>query len=314
MAASLLTLLDDLASLFDDVATMTKVATQKTAGVIGDDLALNADQVTGMTADRELPVIWAVAKGALVNKVILVPVALLISAFVPKAIVPLLMVGGLFLCYEGFHKIWHKLTAPSAADSAERAARVQAVADTSVDMQAFERERIKGAIRTDFILSSEVIVIALGTMASQPVPQQLVALSIVGVGMVVLVYGLVAGLVKIDDLGLRLHRVQGDDRSAASQRQLGATLLRTAPLLMKALSILGTAAMFMVGGSILAHGIPVVEHAIAAISDSLSGFAATAVKTLLEAVFGIVAGGVVVAALSVVTRFSPTRATPPVKH
>ncbi len=295
MASSLLTLLDDLATLLDDIGVMTKLAAKKTSGVIGDDLALNAEQVTGMSADRELPVVWGVAKGALVNKVILVPAALLISAFVPKAIVPLLMLGGLFLCYEGFHKVWHKL-AHASDDDARRADRVQAIVNPAVDMKTFERDRIKGAVRTDFILSAEVIVIALGTMASRPVTQQLVALSLVGLGMVVLVYGLVAGLVKIDDLGMRLYRMGGGAKT------LGSALLKGAPMLMKLLSVLGTAAMFMVGGSILAHGIAPVEHAIAGVTVSLSGLAATAVKTVLEALVGVVAGGVVVGCLAIWSR------------
>lgn len=303
MASSLLTLLDDIATLLDDVGAMTKLAAQKTSGVIGDDLALNAEQVTGMSADRELPVIWGVAKGALVNKVILVPAALLISAFIPRAIVPLLMLGGLFLCYEGFHKVWHKLTGHE--DPGERTARVAAVANPAVDMRAFERDKIKGAVRTDFILSAEVVVIALGTMSDQPVIEQVVALSIIGVGMVVLVYGLVAGLVKIDDLGRRLYQAGG------ASRGLGSALLAAAPRLMKALSVLGTAAMFMVGGAILAHGIPPVEHAIAGITGSLGGVAATVVKVVLESLVGVAAGGVVVGVLALASRLRrPAPATP----
>jgi hypothetical protein len=301
MTASLLTLLDDLATLFDDIAVMTRVAAKKTAGVIGDDLALNAEQVTGMHPDRELPVVWAVAKGALINKAILVPAALVISAFVPALIVPLLMLGGAFLCYEGFEKTWHKLRAPTPGERGEQIARVQAVADPAVDLVALEKTKIRGAVRTDFILSAEVIVIALGTMSSAPRMQQFVSLTVIGLGMVALVYGLVAGLVKLDDLGLTLHRTEGNDASAASARNLGAFVLRAAPVLMKALSVLGTAAMFMVGGSILVHGVPAVDQVIARAADAARAvmpLLGTITRTLLDAVAGIVVGGVIVAFLA----------------
>ncbi|MCU0626067.1 MAG: DUF808 domain-containing protein [Gemmatimonadaceae bacterium] len=311
MAASgLLALLDDIAALLDDIALMTRVATKKTAGVIGDDLALNADQVTGMRADRELPVVWAVAKGALLNKVILVPLALLISATVPRAITPLLMIGGLFLCYEGFHKVWEKLTTPKAQAAAERAARLQALADGTVDMVAHEKEKVKGAIRTDFILSAEIVVIALGTMTAAPIGQQVAALAAVGIGVTVLVYGLVAVLVKLDDLGLRLHRGE----PSAVRRGLGTVLLRGTPLLMKGLSIAGTAAMFMVGGGIVVHGVPaidqVVHGAVAAIAaDGTLGF--TILKTLADALVGVLAGGIISGALGLVQKLRGTPAPQP---
>src|SRR5690606_15358087 len=258
MASSLLALLDDITTLLDDVAVLSKVAVKKTSGVVGDDLALNAEQVTGFQADRELPVVWAVAKGSFVNKLILVPAALLISAFAPRLIVPLLMVGGIFLCYEGFEKVWHKLAhrEPNPEAKVAREVRVAALANPEVDLVALERTRIKGAIRTDFILSAEIVVIALGTMATAPMLQQVVALSIIGVGITVLVYGLVAGIVKLDDLGLQLVRTEGSHAAAASARAFGATILRMAPWLMRTLSVVGTAAMFLVGGSIVAHGIP----------------------------------------------------------
>jgi hypothetical protein len=316
MAASLLTLLDDLATLFDDIAVMTRVAARKTAGVIGDDLALNAEQVTGMRADRELPVVWAVAKGAVVNKAILVPAALLISTFLPQAIVPLLMLGGAFLCYEGFEKTWHKLRPTPPDARAEQVAHVAALADETVDLVAMERAKVKGAVRTDFILSAEVIVIALGTMTTGTTLQRFLALSAVGLGMVVLVYGLVAGLVKLDDLGLRLHRTEGTDASAQSSRSLGAFILRAAPILMKGLSVLGTAAMFMVGGSILVHGVPPVEHAIAGVVRAIgdASLVGTIVKTLLDALVGIAAGGVLVllggGASRLMKRDVPAAATP----
>jgi uncharacterized protein len=306
-SAGLLALLDDIATLLDDAALLTRVATKKTAGVIGDDLALNAEQVVGMRADRELPVVWAVAKGALLNKVILVPAFLAISAFLPWLVTPLLMIGGAFLCYEGFEKVWHKLHAPTPADTAARAARIQAVANPDVDIVAFEQERIKGAIRTDFILSAEIVVIALGTMRTAPIAQQIAALSAIGVGITAGVYGLVAGLVKLDDLGLRLQQTPGT-------ASLGGFLLRATPLLMKGLSILGTAAMFLVGGAIIAHGIPPVEHFVAGLVSmvtaavpALSGIT----RMLLDGVVGIVVGGVIVTLLSVFKRApSPTTAAP----
>ena len=293
-----------LLALFDDIAVLTRAAARKTAGVIGDDLALNAEQVTGMTADRELPVVWAVAKGALLNKAIIVPVALVVSAFAPWAITPLLMIGGLFLCYEGFEKLWEKYhhRADGTDEAAARAARVQAVADPAVDVVAFERTRVKGAIRTDFILSAEIIVIALGTMATEPIATQIAALTAVGLGVTVLVYGLVAGIVKLDDLGLRLQRgaPPGEGR-----HRVGAAILRGTPWLMKTLSVLGTAAMFLVGGSILAHGLPPVEHALHALEEGVRGAApalAGAARALADGVVGVVAGGVVVGVVHLAAR------------
>ena len=284
-ASGLLALVDDVASLLDDIALLTRVAARKTAGVIGDDLALNAQQVTGMRAERELPVIWAVAKGALLNKVILVPAALLVSAFVPRAVTPLLMAGGLFLCYEGFEKVWEKLRPETPEHRAERAARVQAVADPAVDLVAFEKARVRGAIRTDFILSAEIVVIALGTMAAEPIGRQVAALAAVGLGVTVLVYGLVALLVKLDDIGLRLQRAgPGGARYA-----VGTALLRGTPWLMKGLSVLGTAAMFLVGGSILAHGLPPLEHLL----HGLGGVARAAADGLVGVVAGALTAGVV---------------------
>jgi predicted DNA repair protein MutK len=219
MAASgLLALIDDVASLLDDVALLTRVAARKTAGVIGDDLALNAEQVTGMRADREIPVIWAVAKGALLNKAILVPVALGISAWLPAAITPLLMIGGAFLCFEGAEKLWDKLRPESPEHAAERLARVKAVADPAVDLVAFEKTRIRGAVRTDFILSAEIVVIALGTMSDEPIARQVAALTAIGLGVTVLVYGLVAGLVKLDDLGCGCGGPGGRRRGAFGHR------------------------------------------------------------------------------------------------
>ena len=301
MASSLLALLDDITTLLDDVAVLSKVAVKKTSGVVGDDLALNAEQVTGFAASRELPVVWAVAKGSFVNKLILVPTALLISAFAPRLIVPLLMIGGLFLCFEGVEKLVHKWLHRAEAEAHE-AALHEAATDVTVDLVALEKTRIKGAIRTDFILSAEIIVIALGTMASAPMAQQVGALSVIGVGITILVYGLVAGIVKLDDLGARLVQLGGAGAG------LGRLILRGAPYLMKTLSVVGTAAMFLVGGSILAHGVPAVEHVIEGAAHGVGGGVAGSVVTMLgDAMFGILAGAVVVA---VVTMVQKLRARP----
>ncbi len=246
--ASLLTLLDDIATILDDVALMTKVAAKKTAGVLGDDLALNAQQVTGVRAERELPVVWAVAKGSFTNKAILVPAALLISAFIPWAITPLLMLGGLFLCFEGAEKLWHHFGPHKAEDQAQKAQvkaqRVAAVADEQVDLVVFEKEKIKGAVRTDFILSAEIIVITLGTVAAASMGQRVAVLASIAVIMTIGVYGLVAGIVKLDDLGLWLNQ-----QAAAWKQAVGRGILAAAPWLMKTLSVVGTVAMFLVGAA-----------------------------------------------------------------
>ena len=303
MASTLLTLLDDLASLLDDVAALSRVAVKKTAGVVGDDLALNANQVTGMSPSRELPVIWAVAKGALLNKVILVPAALAISAFFPVAITPLLMIGGLFLCYEGVEKLLHKVGGDHG--EGERAARVEAVAEPATDMVAFEKTRIRGAIRTDFILSAEIVIIALGTMATAPIQQQIAALTAISIGITVLVYGAVGLLVKIDDLGLRMVGTAPAGASRTTTQRMGAFLLRAAPVLMRILSIGGTAAMFLVGGGIIAHGIPVIGHGIDALAANIGGVGGTIVKLLLEGLVGVVAGAIVVAIVKFVQAVLP---------
>ena len=305
MPSSLLALLDDVTTVLDDVAFLTKVATKKTAGVLGDDLALNAQQVTGVKPDRELAVVWAVAKGSALNKVILVPVALAISALAPWAVLPLLMVGGAFLCFEGFEKVAHRLLHSRAEDEAHHAELIEAVADPTVDLVAFEKDRIKGAIRTDFILSAEIIVIALGTVTGQTLGMRLAVLAAISAVMTVGVYGLVGGIVKLDDAGLALSR-----RSGRSARAFGRALLLGAPVLMQFLSIAGTAAMFLVGGSILVHGIPplhhAIEHAVAAAAgvEPLGGVLGFLTSTGLEALAGIVAGGAIVA---VVTAFGALR-------
>lgn len=293
---SLLALLDDIATILDDVAVMTKIATKKTAGVLGDDLALNAEQVTGVSADRELPVVWAVAKGSAINKLILVPAALLISAVAHWAITPLLMLGGAFLCYEGFEKVAHKLLHPKDADEAAHRELTRAVADPKVDLVAFEKEKIRGAVRTDFILSAEIVVIALGTVAEATFGKQVAVLIAIAVAMTVGVYGLVAGIVKLDDAGLALRR--SPNKAAHG---LGRAVLWTAPYLMKGLALAGTVAMFLVGGGILTHGLHFLEawgEGVAANAGALGGV----VPTLLDAVTGVVTGGLLVAAVTGVKR------------
>ena len=302
MASSLLVLLDDIATILDDVSVMTKVAAKKTSGVLGDDLALNAEQVSGVRADRELPVVWAVAKGSVRNKLILVPAALAISAFLPWAVTPLLMAGGLFLCYEGFEKVLHKLV-DGKQDTAHRAAHRAALARSREELLAVEKGKIQGAIRTDFILSAEIIVIALGTVAGRALPVQVGVLVGIAALMTVGVYGLVAGIVKLDDLGLRMSRM-----ASAALAATGRGILRAAPWLMKFLSVAGTAAMFLVGGGILTHGVHAVSEWIRDAAVDAAGLpGAGAVlgaltPMLANVVIGIVAGGVVVLALKLIRR------------
>lgn len=283
MASSLLALIDDIATILDDVALLTKVAAKKTAGVLGDDLALNAQQVSGVSADRELPVVWAVCKGSLVNKAILVPAALGISIVLPWAITPLLMVGGAFLCFEGFEKLAHKFLHRAEDDQAHEEALMQALTDPSVDLMALEKDKVKGAIRTDFILSAEIIAITLGTVQNSVWTTQLTVLAGVAVLMTVGVYGAVAGIVKIDDAGLYLSRQSGSGSWARGKQSLGRGLLRAAPILMKFLSVAGTAAMFLVGGGILVHGLPFLHHLLEGLPLSFVG----------DAVVGVAAGAVV---------------------
>ena len=302
--SSLLVLIDDIATLLDDVAVMSKVAAKKTAGVLGDDLALNAQQVSGIKADRELPVVWAVAKGSMLNKVILVPLALGISAFAPWAITPLLMVGGLFLCFEGVEKLFHAWLHAPSDDEAHHEALTKAVADPAVDLVAFEQEKIKGAIRTDFILSAEIVAITLGTVATASFTQQATVLSLVAVAITVGVYGLVAAIVKMDDAGLYLSR-----RPQALLQAVGRGLLVAAPALMKALSVLGTLAMFLVGGGILMHGLPHAHDVVHAVLAPLEAAAAGQswlmglATTVIDGLAGVVAGVLVLGAVRLVSRF-----------
>lgn len=298
MATSLLALLDDVATILDDVSVMTKVAAKKTAGVLGDDLALNAQQVSGVKAERELPVVWAVAKGSLWNKAILVPSALAISAWAPWLVTPLLMVGGAFLCYEGFEKLAHRFLHSREEDQAHKAELAGALADPNVDLAVVEKDRIKGAVRTDFVLSAEIIAITLGTVATQPLTTQFAVLASIALIMTVGVYGFVAAIVKLDDGGLALSRRPGRFAQAA-----GRAILAGAPVLMKLLSVVGTAAMFLVGGGILVHGIPPLRHAVEALAQGFGGSGPfggalrVVVQTALEGGAGIVAGGLVLVAV-----------------
>lgn len=296
---SLLALLDDIATVLDDVALMTKVAAKKTAGVLGDDLALNAEQVSGVRAERELPVVWSVAKGSMKNKLILVPAAILITAVAPWAITPLLMVGGAYLCFEGFEKLAHKFLHGRAAGEAGHAEEIRAIGDSAVDLAAFEQDKIRGAIRTDFILSAEIVVIALGTVQNAAFITQVVVIAGIAVLMTVGVYGVVAGIVKLDDAGLHLVKDDAANAWSGFKRALGWGLLRVAPYLMKALSVVGTAAMFLVGGGILVHGLPhsheVLHHAAAVVANlpGIGGVLAAVTPTLLNVLAGVVAGGLV---------------------
>jgi predicted DNA repair protein MutK len=303
-AGSLLALIDDIASVLDDVALMSKVAAKKTAGVLGDDLALNAQQVTGVHADRELPVVWSVALGSLRNKAILVPAALAISAFLPQAITPLLMLGGAYLCFEGFEKLAHKFLHSAAEDAAHEEELATALA-ANADMREVEKEKIKGAIRTDFILSAEIIVISLGVVNEQGASfgAQVAALVAVAVAMTIGVYGVVAGIVKIDDLGLYLSR-----KKSGAARAIGNMLLAAAPRLMKALSVIGTAAMFMVGGGIIGHAFEPLHHlaesaahAVAGV-PAIGGLVAAVTPTVIDAVAGVIVGAVVLLAVTLVQR------------
>ena len=304
MAASLFLLLDDIASVLDDVALLSKLAAKKTAGVLGDDLALNAQQVAGVKAERELPVVFAVAKGSLINKAILVPSALAISSFAPWAVSPLLMVGGAYLCFEGCEKLAHKYLHSAAGDAEKDKALIEASARPADDAVKIEKEKIKGAIRTDFILSAEIIVITLGTVQASPFVTQLSVLSGIAVLMTVGVYGLVAGIVKLDDVGLFLSRQPGLELRRRFKRSLGRGILWLAPWLMKGLSVAGTVAMFLVGGGILTHGILPLHALIGQVIATMSGVLAAAAPLLIDAVVGFFTGAVVLLFVTAFKRFS----------
>ncbi|HIF4732361.1 TPA: DUF808 domain-containing protein [Citrobacter amalonaticus] len=294
--SSLLTLLDDIATLLDDISMMGKLAAKKTAGVLGDDLSLNAQQVTGVRANRELPVVWSVAKGSLVNKVILVPLALLISAFIPWAITPLLMIGGAFLCFEGVEKVLHTLESRKhKEDPAERQRRLEALA--AQDPLAFEKDKIKGAVRTDFILSAEIVAITLGIVAEAPLLNQVLVLSGIALVVTIGVYGLVGLIVKLDDMGYWLA-----EKTSVLAQALGKGLLVVAPWLMKSLSVVGTLAMFLVGGGIVVHGIAPLHHAIEQFAQQQNTVVALILPTLLNLVLGFIIGAIVVLLVKAVAR------------
>lgn len=300
-SVGLLALVDDIATLLDDVALMTKMAAKKTAGVLGDDLALNAQQVSGVKPSRELPVVWAVAKGAFINKLILVPLALLISAYLPW-LVTVLMLGGLYLCYEGMEKITHKWL-HSDADDAHHQQLAKAISDPEVDINAFEKEKIKGAIRTDFILSAEIIVIALGVAQAADFRTQAIVVSFIAIAMTVGVYGLVAGIVKFDDAGLALVKSAADNGLGRIQLLLGRGILFIAPKFMKLLSALGMIAMFLVGGGILVHGLPMLHQLLVMLSANLGSVILLVVPMLFNAIIGMVAGSLVLAGLTAIKTF-----------
>jgi len=299
--SSLLTLLDDIATLLDDISVMGKVAAKKTAGVLGDDLSLNAQQVTGVRANRELPVVWGVAKGSLLNKVILVPLALVISAFIPWAITPLLMLGGAYLCYEGAEKVLHSMHARKhKEDPQARQQRLEAVAGK--DPKAFERDKVKGAVRTDFILSAEIVAITLGIVADAPLLSQVIILAGIAVLVTIGVYGLVGIIVKLDDMGYWLS-----ERSSAVAKGVGKILLVAAPWLMKILTVVGTLAMFLVGGGIVVHGIAPLHHLVESFAADFGALVKTLAPNLFNLVFGFVLGLVVLGVVSLISRLRPAK-------
>ncbi|MBD3611864.1 MAG: DUF808 domain-containing protein [Hydrogenovibrio crunogenus] len=301
-SVGLLALIDDIATLLDDIAVLSKVAAKKTAGVLGDDLALNAQQVTGVKADRELPVVWAVAKGSFLNKTILVPLALLISAFLPWLIMPLLMLGGAYLCYEGFEKLVHRWLHAPESDQAHQKVLTEVMQDDNIDIVAFEAQKIKGAIRTDFILSAEIIVLSLGVTQGADFLTQALTVSVVAVLITIVVYGLVAGIVRLDDGGLALIKSSGQTWLARSKRALGYGLLSFAPKLMKILSVVGMVAMFLVGGGIMVHGMPFLETWLGMLNNDVSGVGAFLVSIGFNGLTGVVLGAVVLLLVMAATR------------
>jgi len=295
---SLLALIDDIASILDDVAAMSKVAAKKTASVLGDDLALNAQQVSGVKADRELPIVWSVAKGSLINKAILVPLALLISAFAPWAITPLLMIGGAYLCYEGFEKVAHKLMHGNKQEHHAKPETSREV-KSEADVAKVEKEKIKGAVRTDFILSAEIIVISLGTVAAAPFMSQVTVMVVIALAMTLGVYGLVGAIVKIDDAGLYLSKLRGESSLMNGVRAFGGMIVNAAPLLMKTLSVVGTFAMFLVGGSIISHGLPFMHSLIDVLNQGHQGFVSTLITGAADLVVGLIVGAAVLAVVMI---------------
>ena len=307
--ASLLSLLDDIATILDDIAVMSKVAAKKTAGVLGDDLALNAQQVTGVSTDREIPVVWAVAKGSFRNKLILVPSALLISAFIPWLITPLLMFGGLFLCYEGYEKVHEKLFHKHDKNQDEEKSLTSKQANmTDAQLVTYEKDKVKGAIRTDFVLSAEIIAITLGVVAHEDLITQASTLAIIAVVMTIGVYGLVAAIVRMDDAGVYLLKKNKHHKIGAWGKHLGLLLLTSAPKLMKFLAFAGTVAMFMVGGGIIDHGVHLLAGVNAYLNDlwqsmpAFSGFLKAITPSLLHTVLGVLLGTITLGLISLIKR------------
>lgn len=305
--SSLLALIDDIATVLDDVAILSKVAAKKTAGVLGDDLALNAEQVSGVKADRELPVVWAVTKGSFLNKLILVPSALIISAYAPVLITVLLVLGGLFLCYEGVEKLVEKFLHSKESKAEAHQQKLLALADENIDLAALEKQKIKGAIRTDFVLSAEIVVIVLGTVRDASFEMQVMVLSAMALLITVGVYGIVAAIVKLDDLGLYLLRKSVSGSFNTLQRFAGRSLLIAAPGLMKLLAIVGTIAMFLVGGGILVHSFHWLHQQVLNLLAWLSSHLGSAVdvfgSVLLEGFVGILAGIVVFVLMDLFNKF-----------
>lgn len=294
--SSLLTLLDDIATLLDDISVMGKIAAKKTAGVLGDDLSLNAQQVSGVRANRELPVVWGVAKGSFLNKAILVPLALLISAFIPWAITPLLMLGGAFLCFEGVEKVVHSLSRHKEDDPEQaRIQRLESLGDA--EQMAYERTKVKGAIRTDFILSAEIVAITLGIVAESPLLNQILILSGIAILVTVGVYGIVAVIVKLDDMGYWLVK-----RPGGIAKFIGNGLLALAPRLMKMLTLVGTVAMFLVGGGIIVHGVAPLHHATELWATWGGSLGEMLLPSLVNIVVGAIVGAVVLLAVSLIER------------
>jgi len=294
--SSLLTLLDDIATLLDDISVMGKLAAKKTAGVLGDDLSLNAQQVSGVKANREIPVVWGVAKGSFLNKLILVPLALLISYFAPWAITPLLMIGGAYLCFEGVEKVMHSLQSDKSHSTPE--AREQRLLKAAEQNPAeFEKKKIKGAVRTDFILSAEIVAITLGIVSDAPLLNQVLILSGIAILVTVGVYGIVAGIVKLDDLGLWLKQ-----KSSAIAQGIGAGLLAAAPWLMKILTVVGTLAMFLVGGGIIVHGLPWLHHTIDHWSSGFNGLVTALISNGANLVIGFIVGSIVLFVVNMIAK------------
>ena len=312
MAGSLLALLDDITLLADDVAAMSKIAAKKTAGVLGDDIALNANQVTGFSPSRELPVVLAVAKGSAINKAILVPIALLLLAFAPWSLTPLLMIGGAFLCFEGVEKVFHKLLHSQEEDAAHHQELVQTVQKSPQQIVELEKEKIKGAVRTDFILSAEIVAMSLGTMQGAPFAQQAVVLVAIAIFFTIGVYAVVAGVVKLDDLGLYLASKKGKATQA-----WGRFILRATPYFMKALSFVGTVALFLVGGGIIVHGMPMLHHVVEWAEHALHSLPgagpalAHAAPALINMLTGLVVGSIVLAAVTLYSKLFRKKAERP---